>query len=211
MTWYKVQQLYLPEAAIIREKDHMSGRTSAPPILPQHLPLHLPSSIISQAPCNIKIAEFEFQLRYAQANDALNTLRHYLRLRSHLWIFKTKFERGQRPNTRARNVIERVTHKINMAAATYRNARNALVSLSPLLNQVGWEVSLQVLKVTDIRAMKEDERDMDPAARRRSEHQSEGRRMISWIWTTPGILADDTVNLHDSKFLIDILMLLDND
>jgi len=196
--WYNVQQVYMPEAAILRKKGGTASNTGAAELLPQHLPLYLPSSIISHIPCNIKIADFEFRLRYAQANDALNSLRHHLRLRSHLWTFKTRFERGQRPSTRARNVIERTTQKIANVAKIYRDARNALVHLSPLLGKVGWEITLRVLEDKDIRAITEDERDMDPAVRRRSEHRSEGRRMTSWIWTTPGVSADECIDLHDS-------------
>jgi hypothetical protein len=187
----------MPEATILRENENIAASSGAREIAAQHLPLYLPSSISLRASCSPKICKFEFQLRYAQAHDALNDLRHHLRLRTHLWKFKTRFERGQRPNTRARNVIEWSTHKIEAAAAKYRAAREALAMLGPPLGMIGWETILRVLDAKDIRAMSEDERDMDPAARRKAERQSEGRRAVSWIWTTPGVSADDDDNLHD--------------
>jgi hypothetical protein len=196
-----VQQLYMPEAAILREKDNISTSSRAVETPPQHLPLYLPSSITCHVPCSTRIRNFEFKLRYAQAHDALNDLRHHLRLRTYLWTFKTRFQRGQRPNTRARNVIERATHRINVAAAKYRASRSALVVLSPLLGKVGWESILRVLDAKDVRAMTDDERNMDPKARRKSERQSEGRRTVSWIWTTPGVSADENASLHDSEGL----------
>ena len=196
-SWYKMQELYMPEAAILREKDNAVSEAVVPV---HHLPLYLPSSLVHRAPCNTKIADFEFRLRFAQANDALDHLRHHIRLRSHLWTFKTRFERGQRPNTRARNVIERATQNINAAATKYCDAQKALANLSPILGKVGWEACLRDLEAKDIRAMTEDERDMDPVARRRVERQSEGRRMISWIWTTPGVSTDENDSLHDSEY-----------
>jgi hypothetical protein len=197
----------MPEAAILRERDTAATDSGGLETPVQSIRLYLPSFIGSRAPCNTRVHEFEFRLRYAQACDALNELRHYLRLRSHLWTFKTRFERSQRPNTRARNVIERCTHKIETAAMKYRVAREALTRLSPLLGRVGWEMTLRVLEAKDIRALTEDVQDMDPAARKKSEwRRSEGRQVVSWIWTTPGVAADDDdIGLHDGMYCFRML------
>jgi hypothetical protein len=71
---------------------------------------------------NPALPEFEWQLRHAQANDALNELRNHLRLRSQLWKHKTRFDVGQRPNTRSRNVIERCNAKISLDVKKYNSA-----------------------------------------------------------------------------------------
>ena len=208
--WYQIQLLYMPEAAILRQNESKAEKAGCPETPAQSLPLYLPSSLNLRARCSIKLCDFEFQFRYAQAHDALNELRHHLRLRSHLWKFKTRFQRGQGPSTRSRNLIEQCTHRVNAAAAKYRVARQSLVNLSPRLEKVGWEVCLQVLNSSDIKAMTEDEKDMDPAARRQLQRQSEGRRVVSWIWMTPGVSGDEDIGLHDGTVANCLILTLTN-
>ncbi|OBZ77742.1 hypothetical protein A0H81_02190 [Grifola frondosa] len=117
----------------------------------------------------------EWRLRYAQAHEVLNDLRGHLELRSHLYVYKDRFVRGQRHNTRARTVITGAQSKIDADVSRYRTAHAALLSLSTILHKTGWQVVLQPLNDSDIRHVTDGE-----------DGQSEGRRTLSWIWKASG-------------------------
>ncbi|KIJ08629.1 hypothetical protein PAXINDRAFT_18247 [Paxillus involutus ATCC 200175] len=73
----------------------------------------------------------------------------------------------------------------------YHAARTALVSLSPLLDKEDWGLVLQPLKEEHIKAMKD-----------LFEKETEGRKMLSWIWKTPSVTSNNgskgNEDLHDS-------------
>jgi hypothetical protein len=194
-SWFKVQQLYMPVTAFLRDADHRNATTNPSAIGTEDLQLYLPSQLPRNVKCNPSLLEFEWQLRHAQANDALNELRDHLRLRSQLWKHKTRFEVGQRPNTRARNVIERCNAKIGLDVKKYNTARAALVILARPLCKVGWEAALQVLQAHDVRELESDQD--DGMTRGKRKRLNEGRRARSWIWQTPGMTTDGVGSLHD--------------
>jgi hypothetical protein len=196
--WFKIQQLYMPEAAFLREADERRATDDLPAIGTEDLRLYLPSQLPRNVKCTMSLLKFEWQLRHAQANDALNELRDHLRLRSQLWKHKTRFEVGQRPNTRARNVIERCNAKINLDVKKYRTARASLVTLGRLLAIFGWEARLQPLEAGDVRELEADEDEGKTKGKKRQ--LNEGRRARSWIWQTPGLPTGSVGNLHDGMF-----------
>lgn len=184
----------MPEAAFLRDADDRDATNDPSVIGAEDLHLYLPSQLPRNVKCSTSLLEFEWQLRHAQANDALNELRDHLRLRSQLWKHKTRFEVGQRPNTRARNVIERCNAKISLDVKKYSTARAALVILAQHLCKVGWEVALQVLQAQDVREL---ESDQDDGTKGKKRLLNEGRRTRSWIWQTPGMTSDGVGSLHD--------------
>jgi hypothetical protein len=207
----------MPHAAIRRGQEAGDDSAASSPVKDAtSIHLYLPSAVKQRAGCTTQLRDYEFRLRQAQAFDALNEIRQGLRLRSQLWKFKTSFERGQRPNTRARGVIERCNHKIKLAAAKYHAAYSALRSLDKYVDVVGWDIQLRKLEDKDIREMSEDVRDMDPKERKKLENiekkrkrdqrpslvLSEGRKEISWIWKTWGVAADTDDSLHDGELSI---------
>lgn len=147
--------------------------------MPQATLLLLPSSIGKHLPCDLKLQEIEWRLRYAQACDALEDLRRHLCIRTHLYQFKDRFVRGQRPNTRARVIVNSVEHKVRTSAARYRTAHGALCMLAPFLDKTGWENIVRQLDDVDIRPMTEGE-----------DGETEGRRSLSWIWRTGSLMSD---------------------
>lgn len=196
-SFFKVQQLYMPSAAILQAKasrlaelEH-AARSSQDPIPdeePQDMQLWLPSFVARKAPCDVGLQRIEFKLREAQAHEALDDLRRHLRYTSHLWTFKDRFERGTRRSTRSRTIIQRSQDNANAAAQKYKIARKALLVLGAILGESEWQGILRELHDTDIRGMSE-------AALR----DSEGRRTLSWIWRTVGIGEDVDKGLHDGE------------
>ena len=85
-SWTTVQLLYIPVVNVIRQHlDSISVRTEQP----EDYPLCLPSAFATASlTCDITLMEYEWKLCYAQAHDALHSLRQTLRFRSYLLKFK---------------------------------------------------------------------------------------------------------------------------
>jgi hypothetical protein len=189
--WYAVQQLYMPAASTTRARMAQSAQEGSPLPQPYAMPLILPSALNVRAQCDARLQEYEYQLRLAQAEDALDEVRDCLRLRSHLFYFKDNFTRGIRYNTKSRAVINKLEDRITAGATRYNTARTALLKLTKLQNK-----SPAALKKFQVLA-KEDLRGMAAAAL----GDSEGNRTLSWIWTVHGIAAKSgSVELHDCEF-----------
>jgi hypothetical protein len=172
--WFKAQELYIPAIVSLRKKkDQEATAQNFPELKPHNIPLLLPSQIHGFVPFDQRLAEIEWQLRDAQAHEALDKLRHALQTRAHLFRFKQKNIRGQGPSTRARTAINQAQARVNVAAAEYHLSRGALESLSASLRKVGWDQVLQPLKESDIRELSGED-----------EALSHGKQKISWIWRT---------------------------
>jgi hypothetical protein len=174
----------MPGTSILRDRLQEIGDDADKP---ENINLLLPSGVGRRAVCDDVLRNHEWDHRIAQANDALNEIRDNLCLRTHMYKFKDRFVWGQRPNTRSRGTIKRIDEKISISATKYETAYHALVLLSPILNETGWDVFLKLLnRDTDLRALSEAGFD-----------QSEGTRKLSWIWLTPGASLDSDGELGD--------------
>jgi hypothetical protein len=144
---------------------------------PQNFSLWLPSpKTETQIPFNARLAELQWELRYSQAHDVLNSLRKNLQMHAHLFKFKNQFVRGQSANTRARNAIATVQARVDASGDEYRAAHTALSSLGVLLGKLGWQTRFLPLTDADKRELTEAEPGM-----------SEGKRKLSWIWKTTDV------------------------
>ncbi|KAG8818805.1 hypothetical protein FRC19_010305 [Serendipita sp. 401] len=95
---------------------------------PEDEPVILPSSLPSQQR-PLQLAQIEQRLREGQANDALEAIRTFLAHRVALFRTKRLDMSGQKSNTRADAVVRRVGEQIQHAAAQYRRAYRAMLSL----------------------------------------------------------------------------------
>ena len=119
--------------------------------------LYLPSGLSEADRCKYypsDMAKMEDRLRFAEASDALESLRHHLRTRSITNRFKVANVTGQVHNTRARETQSRIDNKVRAAASQYRRSRDALVKLR---DHGSWEDTLRVLEASDVRALNERE------------------------------------------------------
>lgn len=119
--------------------------------------------------CTRGVVKIEVRLRLAQAEDSLAEVKRLRRVYVAL-VAKYKIDvrgTGKKPTTRARALLRGVADRVARAANRYRAAHSALVELDPsILHERG----LQVLDPKDIRGPY------------RGEDESEGRRVMSWIW-----------------------------
>lgn len=198
--WFKVQQTYIPGVEILRDAQLSSVKDAAA----YDLPVLLPSAIELAVYIDPKLQDIEWRLQTAQAHDALNDLRRHLRLSSHIFQYKDRFVRGQRENTRARNVIALAQDKVNADVERYRSAHSALASLSRILGKTGWEDALRILEDDDVRLMSKGD-PKDQPQRRQGGREREGTRMLSWIWRTTPIVSITDANdpqLQDGEFYL---------
>ena len=150
--------------------------------------------------CPNGLASAEDRIRFGEALDSLEDLRHHLRTRSFTNKFKIANVTGQINNTRAREVQHRIDDKVRASELQYRRAREALKALR---GAGDWEDTLKVLEKSDVRALNErelnrEEQDEQYRLRQRlglsvDDVQcervvaqvaavGEGQRRPSWIW-----------------------------
>ena len=205
-SWINVEHLYIPALHVLRTRDDQSLHSNEQEEEVSKIKLYLPSSITSTyTVCDIRLRRIEWDLRQAQAHDALHELRDSLRLRSYVYINKDRFQRGQRYNTRSRGLVNRLETKVKAAAAKYRAARQAISVLASPLGHVGWETGFPALNdsnITGLTDMSLPEYYKALHTSRCSQvgtgsHPSEGHRDVSWIWKRLGNVENSDEQLQD--------------
>jgi hypothetical protein len=187
--WKQFRALYTPAVQLLEAGISSPPHTMSDMITPENTKLWLPSALCSHRTVDNQLLSIEWELRYAQAGDALEEMRQNLRLRGHMYSFKRDWIRGQSANTRARNALGRVEAKAAAAAEKYRAAHAALASLALFLQKVGWDNKYKVLdKKDDVRGMSVPKNG-----------ESEGRRNLSWIWLVEGVGEDEDETVQDGK------------
>ncbi|KAH8106480.1 hypothetical protein DFH11DRAFT_1549960 [Phellopilus nigrolimitatus] len=181
--WQNVQRVYMPGIAATSfdvtpvDADDESGDPDEAPskstVASFDIPLNLPSSLendVRYAACIPGLEDKERRLRFAQAADALVTLRRHLRIACNVLDHKSTHTAGTgtKPNTRMQDLIRRYAGKVHRDAERYRAARKSLLELDPTGN---WMRHFYPLRENDVRP-----------PLRTQEFQSEGRRKLSWIW-----------------------------
>ncbi|KAI0748683.1 hypothetical protein C8Q80DRAFT_1219730 [Daedaleopsis nitida] len=166
-TWRGIQHLFMPN--VVSLQDHVGNTTS------YNTDLLLPSTACIHTAVPQVLLEHEWQLRYAQAHDALASLRGRLEVRAHMYHYKDRFVRGQREGTRSNSLLQSVEAKKDSDIARYRAAFSALQVLSAALGKTNWCGTLSELRDDDVRHVSSGDGS-----------GSEGRREMSWIWLAGG-------------------------
>ncbi|KAK7035315.1 hypothetical protein VNI00_012082 [Paramarasmius palmivorus] len=122
---------------------------------PERAIVWLPSSLSQEdidRVCVPKLRQIEGKLQHARCYDSLHGLRHSLRIKTRMMLFKNTNIRGQRSSGRAWEIINRVVSRIQRWATRYRVSRDALHKLT---GPGDWEQQLKVLNNEDIRSFKD--------------------------------------------------------
>lgn len=153
----------------------------------------------------------EKELRLGQCQDGLSQLRDHLHSRARILKDKYVNVRHQVPNTRSRNLLERISAKINTSVEKYQAAYAALLALDsdPTAK---WRLELQPLNSKDIRSMSDAEMVHPITAVPSNENDvvqtprllpggiiPEGSRTLSWIWAGALNDASSTPGYHECK------------
>ena len=204
--WIKIQEIYTPTLHAYcvtywdewRERSSDLGRTAD--IRPEAIPLLLPSSKARNVSYDSRLIQLEWQLRHSQATDALDSVRDSVRLKAYVTGDKIRFQVGQRANTRSNGVLERLERRKQASKLTYTTARNALISLAPVIGVLDVEKSYPELTDDDLVSLR-----VDPSLQKPGQGlTTEGQRRIPWIWKhfsvglgTPD--GGDTESLNESE------------
>jgi hypothetical protein len=208
----ELQRVYMPVVEMkLKEADDGDNQRDV-----EDVKLWLPSELdltLREHGCHEGVASMEEELREGQCRDALDKIRNLQRAKMHFIHFRNTNTRGQRPATRAQNLINSISSKIHLATSRYRDARLALFHLR---GPGKWEEELRVLNDEDIRSPNssvfdiEDPDDMfGPDGRLKSKKQreeiernkqlGEGRKTLSWIWLNVVGKEDDDDELNEGE------------
>ncbi|KAA1479943.1 hypothetical protein DENSPDRAFT_743739, partial [Dentipellis sp. KUC8613] len=187
--WRVVQQVYMPGVSRLLEagsEDTSPGdeADNRPEYAKLWLPSELPLSL-HESGCAPSLLQKELRLRVAQADDTLHLVRRQIRVRFGLIHYKSIHVNGpgQKANTRVRNLLTRVTEKLDRLVRRYRHAYTIISSLHP---NGSWASRLQELKDEDLRGPTTDD-----------EGLGRGRRQLVWIWRAQTPDARDVPGLGD--------------
>jgi len=232
-----MQQLYMP-GFDPKTRSHVDRSSSSPPSHSVHvedLKLYMPSNLSDtdrRKYCPNGLAAMEDRLRYAEATDSLESMRHQLRTRSFTNRFKIANVTGQIRNTRARETQHSIDDRVRTYKLQYRRARAAILKLR---GNGPWEDVLKVLDHSDVRALNEREltaQEKEDIRRVRERNGvvleaddinaervlatvasvGEGHRRPSWIWYTGNVhedMNDPLTRAGAYKFIILFLLLTD--
>ncbi|KAJ7083274.1 hypothetical protein C8R43DRAFT_1142719 [Mycena crocata] len=201
-----LQKIYMPGA----EQTIIDLEAASPK--PERVKIFMPSEMPAEdkndelCGCVSGLLDMETKLHVAQCNNSLASLRSRLHAKHHFIGFRDKNITGQVYAMKARTLIDGLGERVQVYARRYRKGRQALVALR------GAEVypDLRKLEDDDIR-LDGDAGETDAAARKKLGMIQAGRgartprsapeestRIMSWIWTAPGVLDDKNLRIHKS-------------
>src|ERR1700734_1413833 len=130
----EIQRIHMPgfDSSNHRHSLPSAARNDTTPTAVEDVSLFLPSELNDhdrRRYCPAGLAGLENRLRYAEATDALEYLRHHLRTRSFTNRFKIANVTGQINNTRSRETQNRIDDKVRQSQIQYCRARTALLVL----------------------------------------------------------------------------------
>lgn len=197
--WEQLLPIYMPgllqyqadleQADQARRSASQSGvspSNSAAQDLVENLIIWLPSKVAADSRrrvCREGLPRIEERLRTVQLEDALENVRHILKVKTRMVQFKNKNLRGQREGTRSRTIIDRVHAKARAAATKYNHAREAKLELT---GNGDWTKTYQYLKDADIRGYQDPNRLRARTGRRGTREDDEDEGNITTDQITPG-------------------------
>jgi len=165
---------------------------------PENLDLHLPSSfkrtcrpVLPSMVSLDHLQHVEAELRFAHAQEALDSLRRNLLVQVHYSKYTRANVRGQGGNTRMQSLLQQTTAKTQAIAARYSRIRQAYHSLK---GEGSWERELRPLTAQDIRPLSDTH-----IARDKSSMTGEGHKSVSWIWRSSLSGLDSSGELNEGK------------
>ncbi|KAL0563293.1 hypothetical protein V5O48_018779 [Marasmius crinis-equi] len=124
----------------------------------ENIQIWMPSAIPSKrrgAACVEGLIEMEVKLWTAQCHDALDGIRHTLRLKSRMLLFKHQNVSGQRDGVKSQTVINGVHDQAKQFAESYREHQKAFIGL---VTEAGVPKELQYLQDADVRSYTDPDR-----------------------------------------------------
>ncbi|KAL0564901.1 hypothetical protein V5O48_017133 [Marasmius crinis-equi] len=166
-SWALIRPIYMPGLlSIVTELGEDLGDGSNEDQDAESIQIWLPSAIPSGkrgSACVEGLVGMEVKLRTAQCHDALDGIRHTLRLKSRMLLFKHQNVSGQRDGVKSRTVINGVHDRAKQFTESYREHRKALVGL---VTEGSVPKELKPLRDADVRSYTDPERARQGPGRR---------------------------------------------
>ncbi|KAJ7749743.1 hypothetical protein B0H16DRAFT_1725007 [Mycena metata] len=201
VAWMELEVKFFPGLVNVRamedtERARLAAAQPVPGVSVSDMKLWLPlaiaaapGSVAQDVPVTNNVYQHKYRLRVGQAEEGLHEVRRLLLVRTHVYQLKDEHSRGVRANMRSQDKIETLNDQTQRAAAQYRAARLALVSLGRLLKRHEWQRTLHELKPDDVRGLPQatfHDPERKKKKRRHRKRQARVQRPASWIWTTTG-------------------------
>jgi hypothetical protein len=161
-----------------------------------NLPLWLPSELPGKTTCDNHLQLCEWELRKAQVDEALASMREALAAEYAVKEAKVAYGQGVRSGSKSMNKIHDSHALAEYHGRTYRRARKALTSLAEVLPS---SITGDCLK--NFPALNPWEVQLLPSAEL---ELGDGKKQVklSWIWKAYGSGADASDSTNDSKSII---------
>ncbi|KAJ7174245.1 hypothetical protein B0H12DRAFT_1246897 [Mycena haematopus] len=201
-TWITLQTNFFPALQNVRhlEDQERARQAESEPVAGvsvSDLKLWLPSAVAAadsgiseRVPVPSAVQQNEYRLRVGQAHEALHEVRRLLLVRTHLYKLKDTHARVCRANMCSQDKISALNNQVERAAAQYRVARAALVTLGRVLRRDEWQRTLKELKADDVRGLPQSTFHDPERKKNKRRKKKKVQRALSWIWVTQGEAYD---------------------
>ncbi|KAK0505584.1 hypothetical protein EDD18DRAFT_1098920 [Armillaria luteobubalina] len=191
-SWMDVQLVYMPEVRSIHgEQDRTAGGEC---VVAWNIDLLLPSTLLMNhnIMCDQRLLHYEWELRCAQATEALGIVRRKVILEMYVVNHKGVYGHSQKIGTALNNLLDVCRVEKTWSIAMYNRAREALRRLAEPLGMTDWHKTFRVLWIEDavpIAGLKQRKK-RDTSSKETSGESTAPQ--LSWIWLIPGAIDNST-------------------
>jgi hypothetical protein len=200
LPWYEAQDKHMPSVSKLRNEVPSRGlAVKHPPIDAHNLSLWLPSDLGDGVECDDHLRLCEWELRKAQADEALSGMRDALSAEYAVKEAKLAYGQGVRAGTKSTNKIQDSRSLAEYHGRTYRRARKAMISLAAVLpSSITGDTltNFPVLHPWEVQPLPSAELEL-----------GDGRKEVklSWIWKSYGGGADTAESANDSMCYLTLI------
>ncbi|KAK0500977.1 hypothetical protein EDD18DRAFT_1101946 [Armillaria luteobubalina] len=191
-SWMDVQLVYMLEVHSIRgEQDRTAGGEC---VVVWNIDLLLPSTLLMNhnIMCDQQLLHYEWELRCAQATEALGIVRRKVILETYVVNHKGVYGHGQKIRMASNNLLDVCRVEKTWSIAMYNRAHEALRRLAEPLGMTDWHKMFCVLRIEDavpIAGLKQRKK-RDTSSKETSGESTAPQ--LSWIWLIPGAIDNST-------------------
>lgn len=197
--WTSYMRIFMPDVPAAEEPLEESAEADIPDAC--EMAILLPSALDAEVrrACPEKLIRLEVLLQEQQARQALEGVRRFTRTQQQLTTKKWQHVSGpgQLKNTRSSKGIQTIAKQKDKHVRRYREARNALLRLTP--RGASWEKELEELNDVDLEL---PSKALGDKAKRDKTKGTKGgsRAILPWIWGKENAaILDEEVGVDEGK------------
>ncbi|KAK0215451.1 hypothetical protein IW262DRAFT_1299714 [Armillaria fumosa] len=153
--WIDSQQVHIPSVCALHQQDCQARGDECVEVW--DIKLWMPSQLCAaQKTCKQDIMEYEWELRIAQAEEALDVICRKVILKTYVMKHKDKYTHGQCQGTKSSQLLGDAKGSKERSIAAYNCAYLSLCSLDQPLEKMAWQNHYQYLEKEDTYPLNED-------------------------------------------------------